>query len=396
MAPPLHQLSEHGQSPWLDFLARGLIQKGDLERLVREEGVRGVTSNPTIFQKAIASGEAGYDEQLREVAAREDDPKLVFQALAVRDIQDACDVLHEVWDGGRGLDGWVSLEVDPTLAHDTDATVEEARRLSALVDRPNLYVKVPATEAGLPAIEQLIAEGIPINVTLVFSLERHAAVMDAYLRGVQRLVDDGGDPGSVCSVASFFVSRVDTEIDRRLDTITAAGSGTGTAAGSGTGTAAGSGTGTAAGGGREDLKGRMAIANAKLAYVQWRQHFAGERWETLEARGASPQWCLWASTSTKDPSLRDTLYVEALVGPHTVNTMPMDTLEAMQDRGIVQATLETGIEEARALFDELREAGVDLDDAFATLEREGVEKFEASFRDLIDEIASKREQLTRA
>lgn len=376
MASPLHQLSEHGQSPWLDFLARGLIQKGDLERLVREEGVRGVTSNPTIFQKAIASGEAGYDEQLREVSAREDDPKLVFQALAVRDIQDACDVLHEVWDGGRGLDGWISLEVDPTLAHDTDATLEEARRLSALVQRPNLYVKVPATQAGLPAIEQLIAEGIPINVTLVFSLERHAAVMDAYLRGVQRLADDGGDPTSVCSVASFFVSRVDTEIDRRLDAIIAAGSGTGS--------------------GREDLKGRMAIANAKLAYAQWRRHFAGERWETLEARGASPQWCLWASTSTKDPSLRDTLYVEALVGPHTVNTMPMETLEAMQAHGSVEATLESGVEEARALFDELREAGVDLDDAFATLEREGVEKFEASFRDLIGEIESKREQLARA
>lgn len=376
MASPLHQLSEHGQSPWLDFLARGLIQKGDLERLVREEGVRGVTSNPTIFQKAIASGEAGYDEQLREVSAREDDPKLVFQALAVRDIQDACDVLHEVWDGGRGLDGWVSLEVDPTLANDTDATLEEARRLSALVDRPNLYVKVPATQAGLPAIEQLIAEGIPVNVTLVFSLERHAAVMDAYLRGVQRLVDDGGDAGSVCSVASFFVSRVDTEIDRRLDAIIAAGSGTGS--------------------GREDLKGHMAIANAKLAYAQWRRHFAGERWETLEARGASPQWCLWASTSTKDPSLRDTLYVEALVGPHTVNTMPMETLEAMQAHGSVEATLESGVEEARALFDELREAGVDLDDAFATLEREGVEKFAASFRDLIGEIESKREQLARA
>jgi transaldolase len=367
MASPLHQLSEHGQSPWLDFLARGLIQKGDLERLVREEGVRGVTSNPTIFQKAIASGEAGYDEQLREVSAREDDPKLVFQALAVRDIQDACDVLHEVWDGGRGLDGWISLEVDPTLAHDTDATLEEARRLSALVQRPNLYVKVPATQAGLPAIEQLIAEGIPINVTLVFSLERHAAVMDAYLRGVQRLADDGGDPTSVCSVASFFVSRVDTEIDKRLDAVD-----------------------------RDDLKSRMAIANAKLAYAQWQEHFAGERWETLEARGASPQWCLWASTSTKDPSLRDTLYVEALVGPHTVNTMPMETLEAMQAHGSVEATLESGVEEARALFDELREAGVDLDDAFATLEREGVEKFEASFRDLIGEIESKREQLARA
>ncbi|MCP9490006.1 MAG: transaldolase [Solirubrobacteraceae bacterium MAG38_C4-C5] len=368
MTSPLHQLAEHGQSPWLDLLARGLIQEGELERLVREEGVRGVTSNPTIFQKAIASGEAGYDEQLREVSAREDDPKLVFQALAVRDIQDACDVLRAVWDGGRGLDGWVSLEVDPTLAHDTDATLEEARRLSALVDRPNLYVKVPATQAGVVAIEQLISEGIAINVTLVFSLERHAAVMDAYLRGVQRLVDEGGDPGSVCSVASFFISRVDTEIDRRLD----------------------------AAGGRDDLKSRAAIANAKLAYAQWQQHFASDRWETLAARGASPQWCLWASTSTKDPALRDTLYVEALVGPDTVNTMPIETLEAMQDDGTVEATLETGVEQARALFEELREAGVDLDDAFATLEREGVEKFAASFRDLIDEISSKREQLARA
>ena len=367
MASPLHQLKEHGQSPWLDFLARGLIQEGELARLVHEEGVRGVTSNPTIFQKAIASGEAGYDEQLREVAAQEDDPKLIFQTLAVRDIQDACDVLRTVWDGGRGLDGWISLEVDPTLAHDTQATIEEAQRLSALVDRPNLYVKVPATPAGLPAIEELIAQGIPINVTLVFSLERHAEVMDAYLRGVQRLADEGGDPGSVCSVASFFVSRVDTEMDRRLEAV-----------------------------GRDDLRGAVAIANAKLAYAQWQQHFTGERWETLEARGASPQWCLWASTSTKDPSLRDTLYVEALVGPHTVNTMPMETLKAMQDRGIVEATLETGVDEARTLFERLREAGVDLDDAFATLEREGVEKFEDSFRELIDEIASKREQLARA
>ncbi len=367
MASPLHQLAEHGQSPWLDFLARGLIQEGELERLVREEGVRGVTSNPTIFQKAIASGEAGYDEQLREVADSEDDPKLIFQALAVRDIQDACDVLRPVWDRGRGLDGWVSLEVDPTLAHDTQGTIEEAQRLSALVERPNLYVKVPATPAGLPAIEQLIAQGIPINVTLVFSLERHAEVMDAYLRGVQRLADEGGDPGSVCSVASFFVSRVDTEMDRRLEAV-----------------------------GRDDLRGAVAIANAKLAYAQWQQHFTGERWETLEARGATPQWCLWASTSTKDPSLRDTLYVEALVGPHTVNTMPMETLEAMQEDGIVEATLETGVDEARALFERLHEAGVDVDDAFATLEREGVEKFEASFRDLIDEIAGKREQLARA
>ena len=375
MASPLHQLSEHGQSPWLDLLARGLIQEGELGRLVREEGIRGVTSNPTIFQKAIATGEAGYDEQLRDVSAREDDPKEVFLALAVRDVQDACDVLREVWDGGRGLDGWVSLEVDPTLAHDTQATIEEARRLSELVDRPNLYVKVPATEEGLPAIEQLIAEGIPINVTLVFSLERHAAVMDAYLRGVQRLVDGGGDPGSVCSVASFFVSRVDTEIDKRLDTVTADSSDTG---------------------GRDDLRSQMAVANARLAYAQWQQHFAGEAWEVLAVRGASPQWCLWASTSTKDPSLRDTLYVEALVGPDTVNTMPIETVEAMQAHGIVEATLETGVDEARALFEKLREAGVDLDDAFATLEREGVEKFAASFRDLIDEIASKREQLARA
>ena len=367
MASPLHQLAEYGQSPWLDFLARGLIQEGELARLVHEEGVRGVTSNPTIFQKAIATGEAGYDEQLRDVATREDDPKLIFQTLAVRDIQDACDVLHSVWDGGRGLDGWVSLEVDPSLAHDTQATIEEAQRLSALVDRPNLYVKVPATEAGLPAIEELIAQGIPINVTLVFSLERHAAVMDAYLRGVQRLVDEGGDAGSVCSVASFFVSRVDTEFDRRLEAV-----------------------------GRDDLRGGVAIANAKLAYAQWQKHFTGERWETLEARGATPQWCLWASTSTKDPSLRDTLYVESLVGPHTVNTMPMDTLEAMQDRGIVEDTLETGVDEARALFERLGEAGVDLEDAFATLEREGVEKFEASFRELTDEISSKREQLARA
>ncbi|HEV2769861.1 MAG TPA: transaldolase [Solirubrobacteraceae bacterium] len=367
MPSALHQLAEHGQRPWLDVLSRQLVHSGDLERLVREDGIRGLTSNPTIFQKAIASGE-GYEEQLRDVGEREHDPKLVFQALAVQDIKAACDVLYEVWDGGRGLDGWVSLEVDPTLAHDTQATIEEARRLRELIDRPNLYVKIPATEAGLPAIEQCIAEAIPINVTLVFSLERHAKVMDAYAKGVQRLVDGGGDPGSVCSVASFFISRVDTEVDRRLDELR----------------------------GHDELKHQLAIANAKLAYQGWKEHFAVEAWDVLAARGATPQWCLWASTSTKDPSLRDTLYVEALVGPDTVNTMPMETVEAMRDHGEVAPTLETGLDEARALAGRLREAGIDLDDVYVVLENEGVDKFAASFRDLLDEVGAKRAEVAGA
>src|SRR3954469_24932387 len=320
MAPtPLQQLSDHGQSVWIDFLSRPFVRGGDLDALVRE-GVNGVTSNPTIFQAAIAEGDA-YDDQLREVLQDERDPKEVFLALAVEDIRGACDILRPQWDeaGENARDGWVSLEVDPRLAQDTQATIDEAKRLHAMVDRPNLFIKIPATPQGLPAIEETIAAGIPVNVTLIFSLQRHREVAEAYIRGLRRLVDSGGDASTVASVASFFVSRVDTEADRRLDEI----------------------------GGHDELKGKLAIANAKLAYESYNEVFSGAEWDELAAKGATPQRCLWASTSTKNPEYRDVLYVEELVGPETVNTMPEETIRAFMDHGRAERTLDRDVEGAR-------------------------------------------------
>ncbi len=363
----LRQLSELGQSVWIDYLSRRLIHEGELERLMREDTVVGVTSNPTIFQKAIAEGNA-YDEQLREVLAEEDDPKEVFLKLAVKDVQDACDLLRSVWDEGQGQDGYVSIEVDPNLAFDTDATIAEAQRLHELVDRPNCFVKIPATKAGLPAIEEMIARGRNTNVTLTFSLERYAEVVEAYLRGLERLVESGGDPSGVASVASFFVSRVDTEADRRLDEA----------------------------GAPDELKGKLAVANAKLAYQNWKDLFSGERWEFLASKGASKQWCLWASTSTKNPDYPDTLYVDKLIGPDTVNTMPEETIVAFQDHGAVELTLEKGLGKARKLLDELAAAGVDYHDVTDTLEEEGVQKFADSFDELLDGIRAKQGDLVSA
>src|SRR5437868_26404 len=261
----LHQLSVRGQSVWIDYLSRDLLQTGELERMMKEDAVVGVTSNPTIFQKAISAGKR-YDTQLKEIVeAGETDPKEIFLQLSSHDIADACDLLRKVWDEGRGLDGYVSWEVDPTLAYDRDATVAEARRLHEWIERPNLYVKIPATEPGLGAIEEMIASGRNINVTLIFSLERHKAVMEAYIHGVERLVESGGDPATVHSVASFFVSRVDTETDKRLDAI---------------------------GGDATKLNGKLGIANAKLAYQNYLATFAGPRWDALAQKGATKQRCL--------------------------------------------------------------------------------------------------------
>jgi transaldolase len=369
MAPtPLQQLAEHGQSVWIDFLSRKFIHGGDLAGLI-SEGVVGVTSNPTIFQGAIAEGDA-YDDQIRElVGAGVTEPKEIFLELARDDIRDACDVLRPVWDGGEGKDGWVSLEVDPNLAHDTQGTIDEAVRLHDLIDRPNLLVKIPATPEGLPAIEEAIARGIAVNVTLIFSLERHRAVAEAYVRGLQRLVDGGGDPRAIASVASFFVSRVDTEADRRLDEL----------------------------GGHDELKGKLAIANAKLAYQTYLEVFAGAGWERLEARGATAQRCLWASTSTKNPAYRDVMYVEELIGPDTVNTMPRETVEAFLDHGEVRGdTLLEDVDGARATLQAFADAGIGYDDVVDTLEREGVEKFAKSFRELFADLEAKRDSLVAA
>jgi transaldolase len=363
----LHELSELGQSVWIDSLSREWLRTGELARMMDEDAVVGVTSNPTIFQKAMAEG-TWYDDQLREVVAQEDDPKEIFIRVGSDDIRDACDLFRSVWDRTEGLDGYVSFEVDPALAHDTERTIEEAQRLHDLIDRPNLYVKIPATKAGLPAIEEMIARGKSINVTLIFSLQRYVEVTEAYVRGIERLVDSGGSPSEVVSVASFFVSRVDTEADKRLD----------------------------ATGGHEHLKGRLAIANAKLAYQRYKEIFAGPRWDALAAKGAAPQRCLWASTSTKNPEYRDVMYVEQLIGPETVNTMPKETIEAFQDHGEVRTTLEESLDEARQLFEELAQAGIDYDDVTRVLEDEGVQKFADSFEELLEGIAAKRGQLVSA
>jgi len=297
----------------------------------------------------------------------EDDLKEVFLQLAARDITDACDLMRPVWDATDGRDGYVSMEVDPNFAYDTEATTAEAIRFHEWIDRPNLHVKIPATEPGLPAIEEMISRGRNINVTLTFGLGRYAEVAEAYIRGLERLVEAGGDPSTVASVASVFVSRVDTEADRRLDEV-----------------------------GRPELKGKLAIANAKLAYQRYKEIFAGERWEPLAAKGATKQRCLWASTSTKNPEYRDVLYVEELIGPETVDTMPKETVEAFQEHGEVALTLEKDLDEAHRLFDQLAEAGVDYDDVTDTLEREGVEKFSDSFTELLDGIEAKRSQLAPA
>jgi transaldolase len=365
---PLTRLAAHRQSVWIDYLSRPFVEDGDLAALV-DQGVVGVTSNPTIFQGAIADGDA-YDEQLREVLKTEREPKEVFLALASQDIQAACDILRPTWNraGGNARDGWVSLEVDPALAHDTEATIAEARRLHDLVDRPNLFIKIPATKEGLPAIEETIAAGIPVNVTLIFSLQRHREVAEAYLRGLQRYADAGGDLSTMASVASFFVSRVDTEADKRLDAI----------------------------GGHDELKGTLAIANAKLAYVTYQEVFAGEQWEALRAKGATAQRCLWASTSTKNPDYRDVLYVEELIGPDTVNTMPRETVEAFLDHGNVRESLTEDVDGARRTLEAFAAAGIDYDDVVATLEREGVEKFAKSFEQLFADVEAKRDQLVAA
>jgi transaldolase len=363
----LEKLAERGQSIWIDNLSRELVHTGGLERLIDEDSVTGVTSNPTIFQQAISQGE-DYDDQLRELLARTDDVREIFFELAEDDVRDACDVLRPVWDRTHGGDGYVSIEVDPWLAQDTAGTFAQAIELHEAVDRPNAFVKIPATLAGLPAIEDCIAKGRSINITLIFSLDRYDAVVEAYLRGLERLIANGGDPSKVASVASFFVSRVDTETDRRLEEL-----------------------------GNNTLQGKLGIANARIAYRHFQEAFTSSRWEALAGAGASRQKPLWASTSTKNPAYRDVMYVEELIGPDTVNTMPPETIEAFQDHGEVRGdTVLEGWPEAERLLVELRDAGIDYDDVVETLEAEGVQKFADSFDELIDGIRAKRGELAAA
>jgi transaldolase len=345
---------------WLDFLSRDLIHGGGLREMIEADAIVGATSNPTILQKAMTSGDA-YDAQMRELSSQGLDAKACFWRMAERDIADACDVFAPVWEAGDGRDGYVSLEVDPTLAYDTLASYREAMRLHDTVDRPNLMVKIPATKPGLAAIEDVIAKGRSVNVTLIFALDRYAEVAESYLRGIERLIAEGGDPGPVASVASFFVSRIDTEADLRLQQLGAQGR----------------------------LQGRLAVANARLAYEHFEEVFKGPRWEYLAAKGATPQRLLWASTSTKNPDYPDTIYVDELIGVDTVNTMPQETIMAYQDHGAPKPTLRHGIADAKTLLSELARAGVDYEDVTHTLEREGVQKFSASFEQLLDGLQGK-------
>ncbi len=356
---------EQGQSPWLDNLTRIYLRDGTLGRLVAD-GIRGVTANPTIFARAIEGSDA-YDEQFATLVAQGRPVEDAYWELVVDDIVDAIGVLRPTFDASGGTDGFVSVEVAPELARDTDATVAAARRLHERIAQPNLFVKIPATGEGVPAIQAMIAEGRSTNVTLVFSLARYAEVIDAYLSGLETLAQRGGDLASVRSVASFFVSRVDTEVDRRLDAI---------------------GTSDALA-----LRGQAAVAQAKLAHRLFRDRFAGERWQRLAAKGAHPQRPLWASTSTKEPSYPDTLYVDNLIGPDTVNTMPEATIAAFEDHGTLARTIDRGVVDAEAVMHALAEVGVDVDEVGRALEDQGVASFHESFAHVLDALERKARQL---
>jgi len=360
---PLQRLSdEFGQSPWLDNLKRGYLTSGELAAM-RDRGIKGLTSNPTIFQKAIEAS-SDYDDQLRSLTS-EDRPIVdAYWELVLSDINAALDVFAPVHEATGGLDGYVSVEVAPSLAHDADGTVEAARHLHRVIDRPNLFVKVPATAEGVDAIDALIGEGHSINVTLIFSLDRHQAVIEAYLNGLERYVANGGrDLPAISSVASFFISRVDTEIDRRLDDIASPEA--------------------------LALRGKGALAQGKLAYQLFRKAFSGPRWEALAAKGARVQRPLWASTSTKNKAYPDTLYVDELIGPDTVNTLPEATIEAFSDHGTLARTVDRDVEAAQQVWSDLARVGVDLDDVSDKLEREGVATFEKSFTELLDALTTK-------
>lgn len=360
MTDRLAELAGAGVSIWLDDLSRERLVSENLAGLIRDRHVVGVTTNPTIFAAALAQGEA-YDEQVRRLAARGASLDASVRELTTDDVRNACDLFRDVWSGSGGVDGRVSIEVDPRLAHETDKTVAEALDLWKTVDRPNLLVKIPATREGLPAITRTLAEGVSVNVTLIFSVQRYREVMDAYITGLEQARSNGHDLTSIHSVASFFVSRVDTETDKRLEAIGTDGA--------------------------LALRGTAAVANARLAYSAFEETFAGERWERLAEAGARAQRPLWASTGTKDPDYPDTKYVDELIVADTVNTMPEKTLLAFADHGTVAGDTVSGTgAEAQQVFEELTAAGVDVDDVYEVLEREGVEKFEKSWIELLETV----------
>src|ERR1700710_2170489 len=369
---PVKALEQHGQSVWLDFLARGFIAKGDLKKLIDSDGIKGVTSNPSIFEKAIGSSDE-YDGAITSALKKGDRPVAeLFEHVAIEDIQHAADVLRPVYDQLKGEDGFVSLEVSPYLAMDTKGTIAEAERLWKDVKRKNLMVKVPATPEGLPAIEHLIGEGISINITLLFAQKVYRQVAEAYLKGLEKYVARGGDPSHVASVASFFVSRIDTAVDKQLDEKIAKANDPSE---------------------KERLsalKGKVAIANAKMAYQDYKSLFSGTRWEKLKANGAKPQRLLWASTGTKNKDYSDVLYVEELIGPNTVNTVPPATLDAFRDHGQPRDSLEENIEDARQVLAGLEKSGISLDAITAELVKDGVKLFADAADKLYGAVAHKR------
>ena len=350
------------QSPWLDNVRRDWIENGEMQRWV-ERGVRGVTSNPTIFQKAISGGDA-YDTQFTELLAAGSSVTDAYWDLVVTDIRNVLTILRPVYDDSNGIDGFVSIEVSPLLARDTDGTAAAARHLHSLINQPNLYIKIPGTAEGLPAIRAMISEGVSVNVTLLFSLDRYREVMEAYISGLE---DRAGDLSSVSSVASFFISRVDSETDKRLEAV----------------------------GSQEalDLRGKVAVANAQVAYEAFLETFSGPRWDALVARGARPQRPLWASTSTKNPEYPDTLYVDSLIGPLTVNTIPEKTLDDFDDHGTLARTIDADFAGAHAVLDTFARLGLSLSDVTAQLEDEGVASFSKSFDDLLDSLTEKAKTL---
>jgi transaldolase len=366
----MHQVAELGQSIWLDFIRRSLITSGELQELI-DTGLRGMTSNPSIFEKAIV-GSDDYDAQLQDLVAQGRAADAIYQALVIEDIQRAADLLRPIYDRTAAGDGYVSLEASPELAHDTQGTIDEVRYLCSAVDRPNVMFKVPATREGMPGIRTLIGEGININVTLIFGLDQYEDVAEAYLSGLEALAESSGRGASqaplsgIASVASFFVSRVDTAVDKQLETMGEVG---------------------------QALQGKIAIANAKVAYARFRHIFSGERWDRLARQGARVQRVLWGSTSTKNPAYPDTYYVDNLIGPDTVNTVPPETLQAFLDHGKVAMTLESGLEEASQQLDRLSELGVDLDRVTQKLLDDGVQAFAKAFSGLMSSIAQRRDRI---
>ncbi len=362
MQTNLHRLNDLGQSIWLDQLSRNILAEGELEALI-EKGLSGVTSNPSIFLKAITSSDI-YDDQISTLVQKGFDAQEIYEALTVEDIQRAADQLKPVYEKTAGEDGYVSLEANPKIAYDTEATIEEIRHLHKSVNRPNAMFKIPATEEGYPAIEQCLSEGININITLMFSMEQYNDVAEAYLSGIEKYIESGGDPHNIASVASFFVSRVDVKVDPQLEEH-----------------------------GAEEIKGRIAIANAKMVYQRFTQVFSGDRWEKLEAAGARIQRVLWGSTSTKNPDYPDTLYVDELIGPYTVNTIPFETIEAFLNHGTVERTVDQDLAAARSALEQIAALPIDLDKVTDELLEEGVQSFADDYEKLLSGLSQKAIEL---